>query len=639
MNPFQLGPGFRRGRNSGSNPHVPIGKANLRKRITRSRIHRSARLKDSYGAIKTKEKLQFSLLNVDGLNETSFADVKDVLSRKQPDLCVLLETKHRLEDDCLCLDVPGYDVTEYCRSDLAGDKGGGGIAIFTRKTDGLVFNDFDPDLEDPSQAFVRNERAWKTVKTSRQKTAVCSVYAGFQAADDRHGNWNETLFSVLRGEVSALRQDGYRVIMLGDFNGHVGDTKEAGIEGNHPDVNRNGRRFINFLQESNCVHINGFPDLTTGLWTRQRGGVSSVIDYAVIALEHKAAVRSLFIDDQGQYGGGSDHNWLFLDIEDSIVRKCRISNSPKRKDKWNITENQDWTYFEDTLNPLVDGIDRSLNDESLTNKAAEILVQSGVENIGLRSKFSKTSMKSTALPPHLVDELKIKRQLEKLWKSKCSMYSSLPVAQQTDALHQSMVEAERLFQEQQSKVESVFSALRRADRSKILEKCSGNSQEARKYFWSFVNKNVHKSCEIDAVISADGVLHCSPEAINLQVKQHLVTVFNGSLDPIPVAQPSDDHSYASVAHPAQATSDPSGDHSYSSSASPCLPGSDGSGSIQTDPDGWIDRDLTLDDVTRSVKKLKCGKAVGVDNIPNEFIINVGACGVMEVFFIGEMKLI
>ena len=78
------------------------------------------------------------MLNVDGLNESSFADVKYVLSNKSPDICILLETKRRLEEDGFCLDIPGYDVSEHRRSDLAGDKGGGEIAVFTKKADGLT---------------------------------------------------------------------------------------------------------------------------------------------------------------------------------------------------------------------------------------------------------------------------------------------------------------------------------------------------------------------------------------------------------------------------------------------------------------------------------------------------------------------
>ena len=90
--------------------------------------------------------------------------------------------------------------------------------------------------------------------------------------------------------------------LLGDFNGHVGDTPGIGVVGNKPSINNNGRRFIDFLNNSHCVHVNGYQHLTTGLWTRQRAGISTILDYGVIASEHLPSVVSMLIDDQGVYG-------------------------------------------------------------------------------------------------------------------------------------------------------------------------------------------------------------------------------------------------------------------------------------------------------------------------------------------------
>ena len=172
--------GFRRGRNSRSNNCASKQSCHTRKRRTRDWVHKSVRLKESFGGIRAKKKLQCSLLNVNGLTASTLADVKEVLSRKQPDLCILIETKRRLESDELCIDVAGYDVSEYRRSDMAGDKGGGGLAIYTRNVDGLVFKNYDPDLPDPSHVFVRNERAWKTVESVREKLQFVQYMQGFK---------------------------------------------------------------------------------------------------------------------------------------------------------------------------------------------------------------------------------------------------------------------------------------------------------------------------------------------------------------------------------------------------------------------------------------------------------------------------
>ena len=619
-------PGFRQGRNSGSNKKSSsFEKRRIASRSTKNFIQKSAKLKSSFGAILKQSKLKTCLLNVDGLNESSFADVKNVLSNKSPDICILLETKRRLEEDGFCLDIPGYDVSEHRRSDLAGDKGGGGIAVFTKKADGLTFGDHDPDLHDPEHAFVRNERVWKTVKTENGKTAICAVYAGFQAPDDSNAEWNTALFSVLRHEIAALRREGFRVVLLGDFNGHVGDSPGTGIVGNKPSINNNGRRFIDFLQDVNCVHVNGYQHLTSGLWTRQRAGISTILDYGVIALEHLSSVISMLIDDQGIFGGGSDHNWIFLDLADNFVRKRRVSNLPKRKQSWNITHDQDWSGFQENLDALVDATNNDLDAAALASRAAEILLEAGAKHVGMRSGVARTSMRSNAVPRNLVEELQFKRHLEKNWKSRCSLYSSTPALLRTPALLQSVQEAEALYQQQRSKVNDSFSLLRRSNRMKILQRCSRNSHEAKRYFWSHVSKKTLQSSEIEAVVSPDGVVHCSPDEIGPLVENHLVQVFQGSLEPVHVGEPphDQDHSYASKHCPSSSTSDPSSDHPYSGNASPRLPCPDGSGSIMTDPDGWINRDFTSAEVSKAIKKLKGGKAVGLDQIPNEFLINAG----------------
>ena len=120
-----------------------------------------------------------------------------------------------------------------------------------------------------------------------------------------------------------------------------------------------------------CVHVNGYQHLTSGLWTRQRAGISTILDYGVIASEHLSSVISMLIDDQGTFGGGSDHNWIFLDLADNFVRKNRVSNLPKKKPSWNISHDQDWSSFQEKVDILVDATRKDLDATALASRAAE----------------------------------------------------------------------------------------------------------------------------------------------------------------------------------------------------------------------------------------------------------------------------
>ena len=198
----------------------------------------------------------------------------------------------------------------------------------------------------------------------------------------------------------------------------------------------------------------------------------------------------MFIDEQGLYGGGSDHNWIFLELNDNFVKKCRISNLPRKKAPWNISHSQDWSAFRETIDKLVDETDTNLDAAALASRVAEILLKSGTENMGFKSASNKKSMLATTLPRDLVTELELKRQFERTWKTKSSLFSSTPIIQRTEDMQESLLNAERVFQNQKVKVDQAFTLLRSSNRKNILKKCSGKSAESSRFFWSHLNQKI-----------------------------------------------------------------------------------------------------------------------------------------------------
>ena len=290
----------------------------------------------------------------------------------------------------------------------------------------------------------------------------------------------------------------------------------------------------------------------------------------------------MLIDDKGVYGGGSDHNWLFLSLDDKFVKQTFVRNTQKRKEKWDFDENFDWTSFRLTVSDLVKTVDIDDDVDLLASSVASILLDSAKRNIGMKKKIVKTSMLSKSLPVSLLHEIEFKRFLERDWKTKLSEFSS------TDRDLTSVQSAEKLFLDQQLKVKSLLADRRSTIRSKIVEQCSQKSIKAVKCFWSHVNSKVKKSADIRAVISSlTGTIKCNPEDIKDEVAIHLLNVFKGSFDSIPV-RVDNDHEYC--ANPSSEPKSPlvDVDHSYTASHSPKLPVSDGSGSLETDPTGWMD---------------------------------------------------
>ena len=377
------------------------------KRSSRFISKHKYKLRENVGLVLTKKELKTSFLNVDGLSRTSLADVHDFIDSTDPDVVFLFETKRREEQICFDIGIESYDHFEVRRSDVSKHKKGGGIACFTRKVDGIHFERFHPDLPADLE-YVNYERVWLKVNSLRTKTAILGVYAGCQYDDDRHAVWNSQLYEVLKAEVNQLRSEGFRIKFCGDFNGHVGSKIGHGIPGNNPDINRNGQRFLNFLDSCSLRHINGecrIPGLADtricqGLWTWQKGNARSVIDYAGVSEEHLHSVESMFVDEKGIYGGNSDHNWITLVLKD-YFRKKVLRKNVRAKERWDIKEDQDWNTFQEHLTAALPSFNeaKSKGVDVLAQSIAQALRSAGLPLKGLRCVCGDPILPSSATVP------------------------------------------------------------------------------------------------------------------------------------------------------------------------------------------------------------------------------------------------
>ena len=579
------------------------------KRSNQKNAKHRVKLRQQVGIIERKQSLKLGFLNVDGLSASTFEDVRYVLDQKSLDLCILVETKRRSEEIGSDIAIHGYNVKEIRRSDAAGDKGGGGMAYYTKQSDGILFREHSPPIADPSHHYVRNERFWVTVDSLLMKTAVCGLYLGCQYPDDRHGEWNNGLLQVINAESAALRAKGYRVVMLGDFNAHTGSEPGVGVPGNHADINPNGNRFLRFLQDGSFSHINGNQNLTTGLWTRQRGNSKSVLDYAVVSSEHLSTVKSLAIDERGLLGGGSDHNFLILTLNDLLVKNKLVSLTRPTKKTWNCLDNVDWEPFSNNVETYLNSRSpHNLSVDDLSRIVSTSLLTAGEQCIGLKdSSRYKPSLK---LPKSLVDELKLKRELERTWKSKSNTAHSSP---------EDIAASESAFLNQKSRFNDLLFAHKNRNRARIKELCAGKTTKARKNFWSIISTKSKQSSEISAVVNpVTGALKCSVDEVNVEIEEHLCRVFSGSLDPnVPVPEPLNVHQNQHLDN----LVDPIPDHDYRSSHGSKLPLGDSSENILSDPAGWTNREFSFNEVESVVKSLKGGKSSGWDTIPNEFLMH------------------
>ena len=117
-----------------------------------------------------------------------------------------------------------------------GEKGGGGMmAVTNPNLNYMIWESTDERCPELSK-----EKMWILIHEGNSKGVVGAVYMAAQVPDnDAFIDWNMKLYGMLEHDMRTLSQKGYKCIILGDFNGHVGNG-ENGILDNKPGTNSNG---------------------------------------------------------------------------------------------------------------------------------------------------------------------------------------------------------------------------------------------------------------------------------------------------------------------------------------------------------------------------------------------------------------
>lgn len=593
--------------------------------------------KPKESALDRRKFVRLGCLNVNGWSEQSKFDVLAAIEAKNIDVFSLVETHARREDK-ETLKIPGFEVFQCKRQEATRDKKGGGIACLVRKSTGVKFKKLSPNIPRADLNYVSNERLWITYQSQHGKTAICTVYLGFNASDGRHLNWNKGILEVLTEEVRDLRESGYRVILQGDFNSHVGaDLQHGGIPGNHPpQPNRNGELFLAFLLENQLTHLNGAvrqqgdwdSRLSQGLWTRHSMDYrsSTIIDYVVVSSEHLGSAKEMTVDQGGLYGGDSDHNMLFSRFDDKF-----ISTTPRHsphKLSWNFTEDTDYSLFKQVVHRELDALhDVGPGVDALSDGLTRALIKGLNEGVGVRSSAKPQGVK--VYPRTVVNLLNERRSLEKNLKSlKCRYarsHQQLPPG--------SILVAREKLDAKSNELSKALAAFNRQRRAPLLNLAKSRTRRGRKRFWDFVSRKARKSTDISAVQDKEtGALKCEPEDISKEVRAYLMHIFSG-LDDAPQDYAGDegheldpevdvDEDLADDLGGAEPAQNPAPDHSYGINDNARLPEfSSGSGHPGDDPAGFLDKRISLQEVVSVISSLKAGKAAGHDDLVNEALIN------------------
>ena len=580
--------------------------------------------REEVGVVEKKTAMVTGYLNCDGYKLKTKVDLDAAIRRKEVDIFCLVETKLRKEQKTK-ISKEGFLVFESRRDDCNSlgmkDKKGGGLAILTKKREGLVFKQHSPKIVDPTLAFVDKERLWVTYESKGRKSAVCVVYLGWNARDDRHVEWNEKILKVLADEINHLRAKGFRINLQGDFNAWVGsDLLDFGIPGNCRAPNKNGIMFKEFLRSNNLLHLNGAcrqvgvweTRVSQGLWTRHDPDYksSTILDYSVVSAEHFDSVISFEVDDEGKMGGAADHNMLFTKLKDNFVFKIKM----KKKEKmggWDIRDDVNWEPFRKIIQEDLEKHPDAGDVECEQNILLQSLVSGLEKAVGRRSP---KSIKDAILPKNILHLMKERRSLEKVWKTEKTLFAT----GRSNIPPNSLVIAKEKLKEKEGEVEEAVTAYERKLRYPVKKLCKMKNKRGRQVFWSYVSRKYKTNTDISAVQNkVTGVLHTNPTEIIDEVYLYIKDIFSG-LDP-GVRQDDDEgeEKGGDERLPGDQGDDGlRGDHGYDAGPKR-LHSSDSSKCPVNDPGGYLEKDFSEGEVRELLKALGNGKAAGWDSIPNE----------------------
>ena len=372
-----------------------------------------------------------------------------------------------------------------------------------------------PKVPEPLQ-YVEKERQWLLVDNGKERVAFLHCYIACQSTrNDDFLKWNEDLFLLMTTELTKLREQGFMVVCMGDFNSRVG--RLPGLEGNTPDVNKNGPMFINFITQANLVIMNTLP-VSKGLFTRFMNGSKSLLDYGLVDSSHVNTVSSFVIDAEARYGCGSDHALLLASF--LFGERPKVSWEFQDVLRFNINSRTNFTAYQNALDGLCSTVplhkfDGLTVEEKLSHITSSI-IESGKKTIGLKVKKKRQGGR---LPKNIIGKIRDKNSLARQLQQ-ASMDGQSDVQAMRDRL-----DAMKLG----IKDDLVSLKLERRHRlrSKLLL-----ADPSRKKFWRFLKNQIRSAGNITASYDSTGKMVFQQDEIEDAVISHFSSIFDAQRSPV-----------------------------------------------------------------------------------------------------------
>ena len=402
------------------------------------------------------------------------------------------------------------------------------------------------------------------------------------------------MYTLLLQEVRVLRDRGFAVLALGDFNARVGQI--PGLEHNSASLNANTNLFKTFVQSLNLTILNTLP-VSEGLFTHfvERDGVpysESILDYGLSDPSLVPFISSFAIHSDLRLDCGTDHALLVSRIQ-FTDKNITVKTAKSDVLQFKLPDNKNFYLFDHffakhcELPPLDKFLELTTSEmaKTLTKTIFDSCCQAYLPSPAKRRKRKRW------MPSKIVKHMKLRKFLK-------DKYVSLRSFEGTDSYQPELVsQIEQMLKKQQARVKLLLVEHQQARSCRKRRRLLMNDTKLNN-FWKFVQQHCRATHRITASYNDSGdVVFTQPEVANEVVKKWS-TVFSGQTQPV-----------------------------FSTDQLPPLPDLDPLHPLLKDlphsppkkHESFLCRPLTAGSLNKLLGDLKDNKSCGIDNIPSEIL--------------------
>ena len=325
--------------------------------------------------MEEKSTLQIKLLNIQCLTEAKKYELRRLITEEENTIKIIALVETHIRDDRFAW---RNDMKIHEKRRQQKDKKGGGLLIMYKDSSNMKLEEVNVQNNDilVLKGFI-----------GRHKVKLVLVYYTTRSSSGSR-EINQRITSCIE-EIMESADDEEHIIIMGDFNGHLGWIGDQKLD-------ENGKIVKEIAYKYNMTIAN-MDEKCTGEITWTRGEQKSTIDYMLINGRLYRKLEAMIIDEKKEQYDLSDHNVV------------QISFKWTDNKKWHNTNRQNTNYYykmnkktlEEFVNQLETNIDEINNIQEFNHTMKETADKT------LKRKYTrKRNNKGEEEPPWITREIK-----------------------------------------------------------------------------------------------------------------------------------------------------------------------------------------------------------------------------------------